>query len=126
MEGSPGGVKGVVLERMGILLSLAEKIARENPSRAKRYVSLARRLGTRFRMRVPKEWKARFCKKCNAFWVPGFNVKVRLSARDKRAVYACACGARKGFPYKGGMKKEGMPGWEATAFPSGSLPRSRA
>jgi ribonuclease P protein subunit RPR2 len=101
-----GGVRGVVAERIRLLLGFAEKEAKRNPERSKRYVSLARRLAMRFRLRMPKEFKARFCKKCNAYWIPGFNVKVRLKPSEKRAVYECECGARRAFPYRLARKRK--------------------
>jgi len=96
-----GGVKAVVNERIGILFAFAEKEARDNPERAKRYVALARKLGTRFRLRLPKGLKAKFCRKCGAYWIPGRNVTVRLKPSEGRAIYACKCGAKRGLPYKG-------------------------
>jgi len=96
-----GGAKAVVAERIRLLLGFAGKEAGGNPARAKRYVELARKLGMRFRLRLPKESKARFCRKCGAYWIPGRNVKVRLKPSEGRAVYECACGAKRGFPYKG-------------------------
>ena len=94
------GVKGIVLERVNILFSLAQKEVKTNPTRAKRYVRLARKLGTRFRLRLPKELKPKFCKKCNLFWIVGKNVKVRANPKEKRMVYTCECGAKRGFPYQ--------------------------
>ncbi|MDD5317403.1 MAG: ribonuclease P [Candidatus ainarchaeum sp.] len=99
---STGGVKGVVRERIGILLGFAEKEAKRNPARSARYVSLARRLGTRFRVRLSPESKRRFCKACGTAWVHGFNVKARLDPKTGKVVYSCACGGKKGFPFKRG------------------------
>lgn len=104
MEAKPVGVKGIVRERMQILFALAEKEARRNPERSRRYVALARKLGTRFRLRMPPEMKRRFCRKCGALWVHGRNVKARLKPGDGRVVYHCECGARKGFPFSGKKK----------------------
>ena len=103
---SEGGVKGVVLERIRLLFSFAEKEAKNKPEKSRRYISLARRLATRFRLRLPKEFKRRFCKKCNTYWIPGFNVKVRLKPAEKRIIYACECGAKSTFPYKSTCKKK--------------------
>ena len=95
-----------MLERIRLLFGFAEEEAKRNPERSRRYVKLARKLGTRFRMRLPKEFKAKFCKKCSCYWIPGFNVKVRLKPMEARAIYACECGAKRGFPYKGKVMKK--------------------
>ncbi len=88
----------IVNERIAILLSLAEKNAKSRPERSKRYVRLARRLATRYRVKLGKlKWK--FCRECSAFWVPGFNVKVRMRPREKRVVYTCECGAERSAIY---------------------------
>jgi len=99
-----GGVKGVVLERIGILFSLAKKEAKAHPERGKRYVFLARKLATRFRLRLPAQFKKSFCKKCNSLYLPGINAKVRLDSRTRRVVYECACGEKRAMPYKNKVK----------------------
>ena len=47
------------------------------PKFAKRYVTLARKLSSRFKVRIPTKWRRRFCKNCNAFLTPGKNCTVR-------------------------------------------------
>ncbi len=96
--GKPGFISDVVRERVGILLALAEKNAKTKPARAKRYVGLARKLCTRYNVRVP-EIKRRACKKCGAFWVPGHNLSVRVHSREKTMEYRCACGFVTRFPF---------------------------
>ncbi len=89
----------LVRERIDILFDLAEKNAVSHPERAKRYVQLARKLGTRYLVRLGKELKRRFCKHCNTFWVPGYNLRVRLLPR-RRTEYRCGvCGRVTILPY---------------------------
>lgn len=97
--GKPEPLLQIVNERIAILLKLAEENAKVHPERSKRYVELARRLATRYRVRLGKlKWK--FCKKCGAFWVPGYNVKVRMVPREKRIIYRCAeCGWERSIIY---------------------------
>ena len=68
---------------------------KKNPALAKRYVSIARRLAMRHRVRLGSK---RFCKKCGVPWIPGATLRVRLSG--KKALYIClACNKVKRFPY---------------------------
>jgi len=65
--------KEIALERIYRLFELAEAEFERHPERSKRYVELARKLGTRNRATIPTELKKRFCKKCGAFLVKGKN-----------------------------------------------------
>lgn len=103
MRGKPGWVKAVAAGRVEKLLVLAEKNAKTKPLRARRYVQLACRIASRCKVRVPVEWKRRFCKKCFAFWVPGKNVKVRANSRTKCVERTCTeCGFKKRYGYAKG------------------------
>jgi ribonuclease P protein subunit RPR2 len=96
----PESVHQIVNERIAILLGLAEKNAKGHPKRSRRYVELARKLAMRYRIRLGK-LKRKFCRKCNRFWVPGFNVKVRLVPRKGKVLYECECGSKAYLIYKG-------------------------
>jgi len=94
------GIREIVYERIGILLSLAEKAMREGDEKhAKRYVFLARKLSTRYNCRLPKKDRMRFCKSCGMPRIVGKNTKVRLRKRTRTAEYACSCGEVAGFKY---------------------------
>jgi ribonuclease P protein subunit RPR2 len=67
--------------------------------RADRYVALAWKLHTRYKVPIPLQLKRRFCRRCRTYWVPGATVRVRI--RNGRKVYAClACQALKRVPLK--------------------------
>ena len=91
----------IAKERIERLFQLAEENARTHPERSKRYVRLARRIAMKYRVRIPRQWKRRFCKKCGTFWVPGENLIVRLKPKPQPHVeYICLeCGARYRIPY---------------------------
>jgi len=55
----------IARERIEILLNMAEKEFRKHPGRSARYVELARKIGTRYNVRLTKEQKRKFCKNCN-------------------------------------------------------------
>jgi len=71
-------IKEMALERIKRLFELAELEFDEHPERSDRYVRLAVKIGTRYRVRIPKHLKIRFCKHCYSFLVPGKNARVRL------------------------------------------------
>jgi ribonuclease P protein subunit RPR2 len=96
----PRWVRDLALKRIEILLRLAEAEVRGHPQRAKRYVSLACKLSSRYNVTLPREMKRRMCKKCNAFLVPGYNLTVRADRKTKSMLYICKeCGARKRYGY---------------------------
>ncbi len=94
-----GMERRIALERMTALFRLAESEAlRRHAGRARRYVELARRLGMRYNVRVPREFKRRYCRKCHAFLVPGVNCRVRVS-RGKITSTCALCGDIRRFAY---------------------------
>lgn len=85
-------------ERIEILFHEAY-LHRDDPTLSKRYVFLARELAMRQRLTLPKKYRRMFCKTCGAYFIPGENLRVRVS-RGK-VVYTCeVCGAVKRFPIK--------------------------
>ena len=101
MAGDKGGkLRGVIYERIDILLYLAEDALRRNDeSHARRYVFLARKLSTRHNCRLSPLDKVRFCKSCGLPMVVGINARVRLRKRTKTAEYKCGCGNSAHFKY---------------------------
>jgi len=90
----------IALERMVVLFGLAEKEALlGHASRARRYVDLARRIGMRYNVRVPPEYKRRFCKECLTYFIPGVNARVRVG-RGRVVVTCTGCGAIQRVPYR--------------------------
>ena len=90
--------------RIGILLAKAELRTAEGTAAskklAKRYVSQARKISSRYGVRLPKELKNRICRKCGNFLVPGVNCSVKLASAHGYVVYACECGAERHLFYK--------------------------
>ena len=89
----------LILERMNQLLELAERSIKDRPDRTKRYVGLARKLSSRYRISIPERFKKRICKICNMMWIPGYNVKIHLNKRTKAVEYICECGTLRRFGY---------------------------
>jgi len=76
-----GWIRDMARQRIEILFGLAEKEFSEHPERSNRYVQLARRIGMRHNVRIPRELKRRMCKHCYSYLVPGTNARVRLRKR---------------------------------------------
>lgn len=77
----------IAKERIEKLFSEAESVFNKEPKLAKRYVTLARKISTRTNTRIPKNLKRKFCKKCNAFLIPGKNAKIRT--KNKAIIITC-------------------------------------
>ncbi len=90
----------IAWERIQILFQLALEEGRKgNLERARRYVEHMRNLSQKYKVRLPKEIKMYFCKKCNSILIPGKTSQVRL--KKKKIVIKCLnCGNYKRYPYK--------------------------
>ncbi|HEV2166411.1 MAG TPA: ribonuclease P [Thermoplasmata archaeon] len=70
---------------------------------ADRYVRLARRVGTRHNVRIPREYRELYCRKCSAFWAEGRTVRTRL--RGPHRIRTClVCGATRRQSYRGSFR----------------------
>lgn len=87
----------IAQERIERLFALAEEVSRTDPARSKRYVTLARRIGMRQRVRIPAHLRIRFCRRCSAYLVPGASARVRVQ-HGKVIVTCLACGHQKRYP----------------------------
>lgn len=94
---APKTVSEIGRNRITRLMDLSEDAVRKNnPDRARRYVWLARRIGMKTRIGVPKE--RIYCKKCLIPLIPGVDCRVRLS--DHKVVVTCGmCGTIRRTPY---------------------------
>ncbi|MGA8542459.1 MAG: ribonuclease P [Thermoplasmata archaeon] len=82
----------IARERISTLFALAEREAASGHRElADRYVTLARRVGTRYNIRLMPEYRELYCRGCSIFWVEGRTVRTRL--RAGRRVRTCLrCG----------------------------------
>jgi ribonuclease P protein subunit RPR2 len=82
----------IARERITTLFALAEvEASRGHPDLANRYVTLARRIGTRYNVRLLPEFREMYCRGCSVFWSEGRTVRTRL--RAGRRVRTCLrCG----------------------------------
>jgi|TARA_B100000809_G_C15040122_1_gene495236 ribonuclease P protein subunit RPR2 len=78
--------KKIALERMYILVKIAISNARSDPNLAEKQANLARRISTRYRIRMPYELRINFCKKCKKFIVPGINSRIRIGRTPLKSI----------------------------------------
>ncbi len=89
----------VAEKRIAELFLQAGQIFPKDPLLSNRYVKLARKLSTKYKVAFSKAQKIRFCKVCGAFLVHGKNARIRLSKGN--IVVSCGiCKAVKRFKYK--------------------------
>ena len=83
----PKKQKEIALERIKILFEEAKLAFKEDPALSNRYVHLARKLAMRYKIRIPKEFKRKYCKHCYSYLKPPYNARVRI--QNKKVVYTC-------------------------------------
>jgi len=78
--------KQIGLERMTILIQNALSNAKSNPSLAQRQASLAKKISTKYRIRMPYHLRMNFCKNCKKFIAPGVNARFRLGRSSVKSI----------------------------------------
>lgn len=98
-------------ERIADLFALAAREAGDPASRlADRYVTLARKVGTRYNVRLLPEYRELYCRSCSTYWVEGRTVRTRL--HDGRRVRTClACGRARRLSLRPPPDSTTPPGW---------------
>jgi ribonuclease P protein subunit RPR2 len=79
-------LKEIALERINILLKHAVSNAKTNPKLAQRQASIAKKISTKYRIKMPYEFRIMFCKKCKCFIAPGINSKIRVGRSSIKSV----------------------------------------
>ncbi len=106
----------IARERISALFALAEREAGGgHRDLADRYVVLARRIGTRYNVRLLPEYRELYCRGCSAYWLEGVTVRTRLrSGRRSRTCLRC------------GRVRRTPLGDRAAGVPSAGAPTLRA
>ncbi|MGA9838870.1 MAG: hypothetical protein WBS16_00315, partial [Thermoplasmata archaeon] len=91
----------VARERIFTLFALAEReAATGHVELSDRYVTLARKVGTRYNVRLLAEYRELYCRGCSAFWVEGLSVRTRF--RSGHRLRTCLrCGRERRTPFRG-------------------------
>ena len=74
------------MERMQILIDNAISNARKHPELSQRQASIARRISTKYKIRMPYHLRMVFCKKCKSFIAPGINSRIRLGRASVKSI----------------------------------------
>ena len=97
----PTWQQDIARERIEILFDLAKKECAKHPERSVNYVNLGRKIGLRYNVRLSREMKKSFCKRCSAILIPGRTLKTRIDSKTKTIVNECTkCGKIFRYPYK--------------------------
>lgn len=78
--------KDLALQRIEILVRNALESSRVDPEIAQKQAKLAKRISTKFRVRLPYEIRQLYCKKCKTFIIPGKTARIRIGRTHTRAV----------------------------------------
>ena len=74
------------MERMQILIDNAISNARTDPELSQRQASIARRISSKYKIRMPYDFRIVFCKKCKSFIAPGLNSRIRLGRTSVKSI----------------------------------------
>ena len=74
------------MERMQILIDNAISNARTDPELSQRQASIARRISSKYKIRMPYDLRMVFCKKCKSFITPGVNSRIRLGRTSVKSI----------------------------------------
>lgn len=91
--------KRIARERIARLFSEAQAAFPAHPDLSDRYVEIARKIAMRQRVRIDRDFRRQFCRRCSSFLVPGKTSRVRV--RGGRVVVTClVCKARRRYPLR--------------------------
>ena len=74
------------MERMQILIDNAISNASTDPELSQRQASIARRISSKYKIRMPYDLRIVFCKKCKSFIAPGINSRIRLGRASVKSI----------------------------------------
>ena len=79
-------LRQIALERMEILIQNAISNARTNLSLAQKQATIAKKISTKYRIRMPYHIRMNFCKKCKNFIAPGVNARIRIGRSSVKSI----------------------------------------
>lgn len=82
----------IAKERIDLLMREADVAALSGSlDMADRYVEMARRVGMRYNVRIPREYRRRFCRGCYGYMLPGVTSRTRFN-RGRLVTTCKRCG----------------------------------
>ena len=76
----------IAMERMQILVDNAIANARTDPELSQCQASIASRISSKYKIRMPYYLRMVFCKKCKSFIAPGINSRIRLGRTSVKSI----------------------------------------
>lgn len=101
--------RSIASERVDILFRLADDSALAgNLEVANEYVQQARKIAMKSNLKMPREYKRRFCKYCYRYLLPSVTSQVRINSIEHRVEVKClACGRTIFYPFMREVKTRG-------------------
>jgi ribonuclease P protein subunit RPR2 len=78
--------RDLAAQRIETLVRNAIETVKSDAELAQKQAMLAKKISTKFRVRLPYEIRQLYCKKCKRFIVPGVNARVRIGRTNVKAV----------------------------------------
>ncbi|MBI2498756.1 ribonuclease P [Candidatus Woesearchaeota archaeon] len=90
--------KQIAKERIETLFNEAKKSSKNNLELANRYVTLARKISMKYKVKIPLGYKRFICKYCYSYLIPGRTLRARV--KNKKLIYYCTnCKKIKRYPF---------------------------
>lgn len=92
--------KQLAKEHITQLFDQADKTYSKRPTFAQKYVDIARKIHMRYKIKLPRVLKRKFCKHCYTYLRADTNARIRI----KQGIYTVYCKSCKKFtriPFKG-------------------------
>ena len=99
--------KQIARERISVLFNRVKEVFSEEPQLAQYYVNLAKKIGMRYKVKLPIELRRMSCKHCKSLIFPGINCRIRIQQRrEPHVVITCFnCGGFTRIP----LRNRGIP-----------------
>jgi ribonuclease P protein subunit RPR2 len=78
--------RDLAMQRIDLLVRSALETVKSDEVLAQKQAMLAKKISTKFRVKLPYEIRQLYCKKCKRFIVPGMNARVRIGRTSVKAV----------------------------------------
>lgn len=82
-------IKNTTSDAIKILLEEANKNAEQHPTRTKRYIQMLWRFVKKYKIRLSKDQKKKFCRKCLTFFVIDKTVMVIFNSKNNKIYLKC-------------------------------------
>lgn len=105
MKNKDNVTKEIASERIELLFDHAKNELERNPSLSHTYVRTLKKIGSHYKVPIPKHISNNICTKCNMVLEPGITATVRVVSSKGYVSYKCAkCGKEKHIFIKNKVK----------------------